>query len=446
MDILINLIFLHLKKIFDFKTHPIKTIGTIIFLFIFISYGYMFSYLYNSTDFGIKVLSYEKFEYFLILWISIITFFRGFFPSYKPVRYFVTHYFPISKFKNFLYNIINEFITPFYLGLFLFILSFSISVNKKALVLFLCVLIWSATAHFAKRFAQLLIEFEFKGKKIISIVSIFLVSGIILFFTFYSKDRILLNYIFSLIIMGTLFLLNYFIELHKTNFRITTRIKLNKSVYNLSSLKLLLNNKLLRTMLLLSIVVKLVLIFAGWSVYVKKGHYFSDSEFFIYLFISPLVFFSYFFNNFFGFVPTFWLTLEIVGTNFFIYTKETLKIILFPLILDTILTTVFFIISDKFNYINVSFYLSNLILLFYLGLLNSFFLPKKVDRLFSFGGTTSPLANFYSLLAVTMLIFITKYFPNFTLIVSLTVTLSLYFLTKRKFHSARYKLFQKLLT
>jgi hypothetical protein len=237
--------------------------------------------------------------------------------------------------------------------------------------------------------------------------------------------------------------INYFFE-HKNNEPKITAKTNSKKTQGFYFIKLLLNNKLLRSMSLLSIVYKLFFLFMIWNMFQKNGGSFSKNEIFFYIFFSPIVLFSYFFNNFFGFSRTFWLSMNKVGATLLTYSKEMFKVLFLPLIIDVVLTIFVLFAVDKLNYTYISLYISSVIALFAIGVINSFYLPKQVKSVFTMSGNTSIVGNVFSMLVFAILIILTKYIPYVNLLFSVLMVFGLYFFIKDKIKNAQYKLFQKL--
>lgn len=438
MGVLTFLFTLRVKRIFDFKSHPVKTIFLLLFFITAVAYGYMFARLYNSPELQEKI-SPEQFAYYLILVLFSITFLRGFFPKYVPLHFLITNNYPISKIHKFQINLFNEFLYPFYIGITLFIVSFSFRINSGAKEFLLNAFVWIFTAHLLKRIVQFFVEYNFKElTKGLSLLTTLL--AFIIYYLFSAEG----SKVFIILILSILLLLlNYLLENNKNEYKWALYTN-SKKYINVYSIKLFLHNKLLRPTYILAFLVKLIFVIVSWSLYKSKGHFFSESEIFIYLLISPLVLFSYFINNFFGFSRGMWLSISRTTTALYIYSKEMLKVLYIPLIIDSGLTLSFFIISNKLNLANISFYISSIIILFSIGVLNSFYFPKRIKSLFSMNGNTSILANIFSVLAVLILIVLTKYYFLANISASILGSFVLYYLTRNKVRNTHHKIFQKL--
>lgn len=443
MGILVYLIALRVKRIFDFKTHPIKTISVVLLFCVSVFYGYTFAYLYNSPNFQEKLLSHNEFKHYIILSLAIITLLRGFFPSYIPLKNIIACNYPLSKMEKFSYNIINEFIYPFYFGIILFVTTFSVLVNSGDFKFLIIAFFWIIISHFLKRLVQFLIEAKLQGINIYLVFPPIL--ALIAFYHFFFNDMVeYFNYAISFITLTVLISLNYLFEYKGKEPKISTKASSKNTTQNLYFIKLLLNNKLLRSMSLISIVYKAFFLLMIWNLLQKNGGAFSKSEIVLYIFISPLVLFSYFFNNFFGFSRTMWLSMNKVGANVITFSKEMLKVLFVPLTIDTVLTIVILVVLDKLNYAYVSFYISNVIILFAIGVTNSFCFPKQVKSVFTMSGNTSILGNVFSLLALALIVVLTKYFIYTNIFFSFFIVLSLYFVINKRISGTRYKLFKKL--
>jgi len=94
------------------------------------------------------------------------------------------------------------------------------------------------------------------------------------------------------------------------------------------------------------------------------------------------------------------------GVSLFYYSKNIFKIFLVMILFDAIVA---FLLEYFFNLLsleNIVIYITSGFVLLIIGIVNSFYFPKKIESLFSFRSNTFLKANLISLLTVTLIIFI----------------------------------------
>ncbi len=442
MGILIYLTALRVKRIFDFKSYPLKTIGTLLFIIITIFYGYLFAYLFNSREYR-KVLPQSEFIRYLISMLVVITFLRGFIPSYVPIKNMIPQNYPISKARRFLYNLFSEFIYPFYLGIILFALSFSFNVGVGGIKIALIALSWIIISHLFKRLIQFSIEFNFEKKDnlfIVLILSVLIVSYFILF----DKIEIYTNYAITLSTIVALLSFNYlFQKKYKESKQLVNKVP-KKKYFNMFIIKLLFNNNSLRTMIFVSVIMKSLFTLMNMENLRNPNEMSWFWEVFLNFILSPLILFTYVFNNYFGFAKSTWLTINKSGAEVTSYLFLLLKMLSLPLIIDAAVAITFYIYFNMFNYANIMIYINSTIVLFFIGFINSFYLSRKVQSLFSFRANVSFMANVVSMISVAGIILLANISIIISVSVSILVSLGIYYYAERKMPLNRHEIFTTL--
>jgi hypothetical protein len=443
MGILTYLIFLRIKRIFDFKSHPIKTMSILLLMGLFVYYGFLFAQLYHSNKFQQKVLSQDLFREYLILALMIITFLKGFIPVYVPMKKVISSNYPISQIKKYLFNLINEFIYPFYFSIVLFVLTFSLLMDKKGSKFLIISLFGVIISHLFRRMFQFFLEFRIKGKSSSFILGTSLICAILYFFLF-NKYVIYVNYTISFSIMIVLLSFNFLIERKGKNPKRIIKKDVKKRIHFKWFLKVLFNNHSIRIMLFVAVLFKLFFILINWDTITRQIATSSELKYFLNLFLSPLILFTYIFNNYFAFSKSMWLTMNKVGLDLYSYSLQIFKLFIIPLIIDTIFAMSVYILLGDLNYKNMLIYLNSGFVLFVIGILNSFYFPKKFQGTFSFRGNTTVRANLISITSVGIIIYLSTISPLISTLFSISMAFSIYYFTRNKILNNRYKLFETL--
>lgn len=442
MGVLIYLAALRVKRIFDFKSHPAKTIGTIFFLLIASFYGYLFAYLFNSREYQ-KVLPQSELIRYLISMLTVITFLRGFIPSYVPIKNIIPKNYPVSKAKRFLYNLINELIYPFYFGMILFVLTFSINIGSEGIKFSFIALSWIVISHLLKRLIQFSIEFNFEKKDIL--LTVFILSVLIVsYFILFDKIEIYTNYAVTLSALVALLAVNFlFQNKYKESKQLVNKVS-KKEYFNMYIIKLLFNNNSLRTMIFVSVIMKSFFAFGNMGSMMNRNEISMFWEAFLNFILSPLILFTYVFNNSFGFAKTTWLTINKVGADLSSYFIFLLKMVAIPLMIDAGVGIIFYVYLNIFNYTNIMIYINSAIVLFFIGLINSFYFPIKVQGLFSFRANVSIMANVVSMISVAGIILLANISIIISVSVSILVSFGIYYYAEKKMSLNRYEIFTTL--
>ena len=277
MGILIFIITLRLKRILLFNHHPIRTAGILLSLLLSILYGLIISYIFNSYNFPINNFSRKDFILSVILALAIITFLHGFFPTYTPLHRIISNNYPIGRLNKFICNIANEFMSPFYLVISVFILIVSSLINSKGFEILIFAIGWVIISHMLKRLVKLFIQFQINGVNNYLIITLSII-GILIYSQYITAMATIFNQLISLMVLAFLFILNYKLDSNNDE---TTAIEHNKRKYGIGfSLKLLFNNRSLRIVSILTIVMK-ILFFLFWGVLInnKRNEIFYDIYF-----------------------------------------------------------------------------------------------------------------------------------------------------------------------
>ena len=210
--------------------------------------------------------------------------------------------------------------------------------------------------------------------------------------------------------------------------------------------KLLLNNKKTRMLLIISLIFKIIII--GILVYqTYKGDelIFSKQPVF-WLFCTPILFFSYFYNNIWSFWPSLMMNLDLRAGDYKTMVKQVLKLMKLPLIIDFLLSIpLLYVFKDNLIFI-ILFYITSIIFLIGFSFFWSALLTKNVKKLFQRSGTTSAWASVASMggVAILTLMQINEwfYFLSPFFIISSAVA---YWFSEDIFKDNKHKIYERIL-
>jgi hypothetical protein len=168
-------------------------------------------------------------------------------------------------------------------------------------------------------------------------------------------------------------------------------------------LRLLLNNKKVWLPLVIGFILKTVILLVDLYLVKSKGTHLFDGGVFFWLFASPLIVFTYIFNNTWGFWKNIWLNIELRSGQYKDLVLMSLKLMLAPLILDMLITLPILLFSrDNIEFIFLFYFTTTIYLLFF-SFLWTLITPRAIHTSFQMKGSTSPIANITAMLGVFLL-------------------------------------------
>jgi hypothetical protein len=206
-----------------------------------------------------------------------------------------------------------------------------------------------------------------------------------------------------------LFSFGYYIEEFATTYN-HKKINSRKFFENVH-LQLIIPNKKIRFSFFAAFILKLLILTIISIGYIQKGEY--KSIFITFLFTSPVLLFNYLINNFFGFFDKYWLSLQKSGLSGKDIFKSYLKVLVFFLSIDFILTLIFCLVNYNLFVDVMIVYLGTTILLIPLGFYWSVLFPKKIQgSMFNTKSTTAiiPVILTFAICCTLFLVLINIWF------------------------------------
>lgn len=437
MDLIFYYALQKIKLLFDPKGNFWRFIGIICLIFLSFFYGFAVSILADSP---IPEAS-QLFSFQIIsLIIFFATIFWPFFPSYKPLKSPFYKFYPISPFKRFVLNHLNELISVYYICTTIFIAAiilFSANANyTRAALLFASLLTGHLVSHLLQTVIENKISPAVRNLFFISIL-FFLLLGAALFH-FMTTDYLLFV---MMILVSILSVISYLLEVTSSKEVVLTTRKQRPDIFPVADM--LLRNKLFRIPLILALFFKVSILF-GDIILLRLFEYQLTTRLpIVFLFASPLIIFNYLYNNIWGFNKNYWLVTNLANADSFYLFKTYLYLLRVPILIDASISLIYFgFTSPDIFHPGLIMYLTMLPTFILCGFAWSVRSGKNVNSIFSLKSNTSSLGSFTGMAAVLSFLLL----PNsgwFYLLIPIYISVAalFFFCTINRYPHQRERLF-----
>jgi hypothetical protein len=358
-------------------------------------YAFIFGCLFNliSED-KIDFISPEELFYYIIIGIAGLTVLRMFFPNYQALKLLFPKYYPISKGKRYLASLINDFQNTYFFYLSVFIVIITVYLDDLHFKFITSSFLALLNAHLLRRYLQYQIDFTSK-KYIAPVIGIFVILSFFIAIFLLRIDLLAL----LILLAVALLLIGYFQE---SNIESAKQREINSSSdKSNTTVKLLFNNKKARLPLLIALLLKASFLVLDLLIFIKTGaHLFSLNElsiFLLYAYVSPIIMFTYVFNNTWGFWKNIFLNIETRVGEYQLLIYLGLRLMAIPLLIDMAIAISFIILEGDNIELLLIFYATSMAYLVMLSFLGSLIASKKIKKAFQFNATTSIVCAFLSL-------------------------------------------------
>ena len=411
-------------------------------------YGWLFSFLLGKAhDGSINPGTDQMITYINLLLLALVII-RSFFPAYLPKTELISRLYPVKPLQKFWTELVVELVSPFYFVLFNFLfLLFLLSSDYSALHLFQSIMVFLA-ALITRRSLQLFVERKMAWLHINFITAAVFAGAFIALQVkapMFKPSSNWIELVVHLAATGFFIACNYFLELAAKE---PKRKEVNYSQNKRRSLgwRLFKNSKQARPLLLFGIGFKVLMLAADAITFSIKGIHLYDKNISIWLFIGPLVLFSYVFNNVWGFYKNLWLTVERASGKASDFLKASLLLLRIPLLLDTVLLVLYVLFFNHENAVFIlTMYVASVLVLVPISIVASFVSPKVVrGGIMSFNAKTSYLYNFISIGLISLL-FLPLLHPLLYLVYPLIIGGAFFALiaVMKEYRKYKYNLFEK---
>jgi len=392
-------IIMRMKRFFLGFKSPWKIVLHLIFLFTAWAYGRLFAELTNKASNGVlDSVSPEFLINFALLFIAGITIIRMIVPTYKPQKQVLPTYYPISKWQRYCLSVVSDFQTSyfFYIALFVVISFWNLEYSKLTFLFTGFSILLSA--HLVRRMFHYYIDFKLNAFSYVYFAITTLIFTVVVlnidFFLHY------LQYV-SILVPILLFFVGYFLEcqvIENKNVELTTSSSKGNYLF-----KLLVNSNKARLPLIVGLLVKLFILVIDLVMFKSKGKHIFDGQLVYWMFASPLIVFTYIFNNTWGFWKNIWLNYELRSGKYSDMINFNLRLLFIPLTIDVLITLPILLFSWHNYQFILLFYFTSLVFLICTSFVWSLLFPMAIKSTFQMKGSSSFVSSFVTMIAVILL-------------------------------------------
>ncbi len=384
-----------LRKLFKFWD---LLIAALILSFALI-YGFAFAKLSDIAANGeFDKISMDSIQAIIFAALFFISISRTFIPSYNPLRLDFPKYYPLSVFQKYVFALMSDYIKPFFFYLSSFIIAATFFRENADFNFLATAFAYLILGNIVRYNMQYIIDFKLtKNTYIVSAIALVLIiaASFNLALSFFNGA------IISWIMVALFFLLGYLqhysiIDERKSNI---SKASSKRGI----NFKLLINNKKARTLIIVGLFFKIIIIIALIVQTYNGKELLLDRMPIIWLFITPLAFFTYFYNNIWAFWPSIMMNMELRNGDYYQMIKQGLQLMKLPLLIDFILSLpLLFILNDQLVFI-ILFYVTSVVFLVSFSFFWSALLPIKVKKVFQRKGATNMWSSLATMLAIAAL-------------------------------------------
>ncbi|MDX5438305.1 MAG: hypothetical protein LPK03_13965, partial [Pontibacter sp.] len=372
---------------------------------------------------------------------------KGFFPAYVPKANLIPQLYPVSALQRFRTELVVELVSPFYFVLLIFLgVLYVLSPHYTMLHLLQSILV-ILTAHVTLRSLQVFIERRMRWGSANFYSAVIMAGAFVALQARAPMYYPITDWLLLVVHMAALSALtvsNFLLEKAAAEPRRKT-VNYSSDARRSLGWRLFKNHKQARQMLIFGFVFKAIILGADALAFTKKGEHVLDNIVTLWVFVGPLVVFSYVFNNVWGFYRNMWLTVERSSGSVKQFLEVTWMALRVPLLIDAVLTFVYVAVfnHEKALFI-VLMYMAGVLVLTPLSIVASIVSPKTVSGgLFSFSANSSYLFNFISIGVFSML-FLPLIHPLLYLVYPILIGGAIFALVAvlREYPRYKYKLFE----
>ncbi|MBC5992580.1 hypothetical protein [Pontibacter cellulosilyticus] len=412
-------------------------------------YAWLFSFLLQKAHLGGINPSVQQVLQYANLFLLAIIILRGFFPAYIPKVNIIQRIYPVRALQKFWIEFVVELVSPFYFILVNFLILLFLMSPEYTFLHLLQSLLVMFTAHVTLRSLQVFVERRMRWLSMNFLSAAVLAGGFVALQArvpmFTASDE-WLYLIVHLASLGFLIAANFFVELAAAEPK-RREVSYSSNARRSLGWRLFKNHKLAKQMILFGLVFKgFFLAVDAFSAY-KTGTHIFDKNVVMWIFVGPMIIYSYVFNNAWGFYKNLWLSIERSSGNYVDFVKASLLPLRVPLLMDAVLTALY---VTFFNHANalfiVALYIGSVLLLTPFGIIISIISPKAIKGgLFSFEAKSSYFYNFLGI-AIYAMLFLPLLHPVLYLIYPVLIGIMFFALVAvlKEYPTYKYKLFETL--
>ncbi|ARS34305.1 hypothetical protein [Pontibacter actiniarum] len=411
------------------------------------TYSWMFAFLLEQAGQGGLHPSVEKVLEYTNLFMLAIIILKGFFPAYVPKANLIHPLYPVSVLQRFRTEVIVELVSPLYFVLLIFLVLLFVLAPEYTVLHLMQSLLVILTAHVTLRSLQVFVERKMRWRDVNFYSAVVMAGAFVALQVrapMFMPATEWLMLVVHMAALGALVAASFFLEKAAVEPRRKT-VNYSSDARRSLGWRLFKNHKLARQMLVFGFAFKVIVLAADAFAFTKKGEHIFDEIVTLWLFVGPLVVFSYVFNNVWGFYRNLWLTVERSSGTSKGFITATWMALRLPLLLDAGITFVYVaIFNHQDAFFIVMMYVAGVLIMTPLSMIASIASPKAVSGgLFSFSAKSSYLFNFISI-GLFSLLFLPLIHPLLYLVYPVLVGGVLFALVAvlREYPRYKYRLFE----
>ena len=340
-----------------------------------------------------KLESLPQVFYYLAIGLFMLTISRRFLPSYKPVRQILPAYFPVSSLSRFTLFQLTELTAPYF---WYMVFAFSIILLGLAGSWFyiLGLLLTLINAQLVITNLQYLWEAKLKPIGWVYSLGSVVVSSLVLYFSFSYLQQYFAGYMLGLLLINVVLAYLVFSVADLAGGK-----GYGKTFEGYTTLKLVLNNRPARISLLVGMVFKI-----GYIAFALVDDAKFTQGFMVFIFTSPVILFTYVYNNTLGYWRNLWLSYAYRTSGAVPLMLQHVKLMLPLLVIDLFISVSGLFYKTQNISFTILFYLGSLLACIGISFLAIILFPIKIKQAVSMKANTSPWASFSLMVACALLI------------------------------------------
>lgn len=362
----------------------------LLWLFFTTIYGLGIAFLMTKGYEEPEKINLSEFIFAMNVMAFMMVLLRNFFPFYQFRSPFIPAIYPIARWKAIFLEIVYDMFSLLFVMALIF---FGLAAFGKGYFLqhFAESMLIIGNGYFIERSMKKFLEQQFDGYCAafgLFIISILAFIGLHFWMPdAYAITRIAYSLALFLFFIGNIFF-NIYLESKRSmlkggSHKVYATTNRPMTISN-AIIPYYFKNKKIRLMIIMAIAFKVFFMVASVACYLKKGGFFFQPEALFWVFLSPLVIFTYTHCNLFGYMRSIWLSAVNSG-NWQHLLKIYFSTLAIPLTIDAVLSFVALGLIGWLDWQAVAFYFSILLLCLIVGFVGSIYKPIKFENAFSFG-------------------------------------------------------------
>jgi hypothetical protein len=435
---------LRFSSVFNPRKQLGRFLGLVFGILFSVFYGLLFGYLFSSPDWEeVDLSTRENFLIGIAAFFFFMTILKGFYPTYQQLSTWTRPFFPLSKFQRYNLKLSSDFASVFFIPAIGFAVALSLMARESLgwpyIIKYIIILF---AANIIRRMIQAVLEFRFRRLPQVLVMILLGWAAIIalqVMYPIYAASPVWAD----LLTFALIYVCGLLVE-EVLPFERKVAIQPQNHKGNIFN-SLLFQNKKIRSSLLVGFIFKLGIL--GVDIYMRqeKGEHLFNSEILLWLVASPVLIFNYVYNNLWGYNRALWLTLDRAPNAVHVLQQFYFRMLLIPLLIDFILSTIYFILHPEWTVIGIVSWVVTAIISIVFGFYWSLLKPRLILKTISSKGNTYVWSNVVSMLLTILLygMLFTKWLYWLTP-VYLVVSGLVYYYTKKEYPELRKGVFQEL--